>query len=235
MKNKNLSILLLVLLAAGCEGTGGRFDPNVVDKRDQGTAANPNVVQGFVPQMDPKRKVSEQDCSRPVDTSGGNLMCKGEPTAAEREAERRRLEEEERQRRLAAERRARMEEAERQAKAQREAEERAAREAAERERAELAARDAAALQARLAEEAALAAALKAREERERLAREEAEARARERAEQEARAAAELERQRQEQAWLEGRALLEKFVANYGKVEKFKDVSEPITGFLDKTR
>jgi hypothetical protein len=28
------------------------------------------------PPLDPKRKVSEQDCSRPVDLNAGNLKCK---------------------------------------------------------------------------------------------------------------------------------------------------------------
>jgi len=233
--NKNLVVVLVIASAAGCTGTGGRFDPEVVDKRDSMTAANPMVQEAYVPPMDERRKISEQDCSRPVDTSGGNLMCKGEPTAAEREAERRRLAEEERQRKLAAERRARMEEAERQAKAEREAAERAERERLERERAEALAAEEAARKARAAEEERLAAELKAREAREFQARAEAEALARQRAEQEAREAAERERQRLEQEWLAGRALLEKFVGTYGKVDKFKDVAEPISGFLDKTR
>lgn len=29
-----------------------------------------------VPPMDPKRKITEQDCSKPVDLDGGNLRCK---------------------------------------------------------------------------------------------------------------------------------------------------------------
>jgi len=28
------------------------------------------------PEMDPARKVTEQDCSKPVDLQGGNLRCK---------------------------------------------------------------------------------------------------------------------------------------------------------------
>jgi hypothetical protein len=72
MKKKNFAILAL-LLAAGCVG---RFDPDVVEKRDAGTAANPMVEQGYVPPMDDRRKVSEQDCSKPVDLAAGNLMCK---------------------------------------------------------------------------------------------------------------------------------------------------------------
>jgi len=73
---KILAVLFLVAVAAGCSGTGGRFDPGEVGKRDSGTAANPVVQEGYVPPMHPDRKVSEQDCSRPVDTGGGNLKCR---------------------------------------------------------------------------------------------------------------------------------------------------------------
>jgi type IV pilus biogenesis protein CpaD/CtpE len=72
MKKKNLA-MLVVLLLAGC---ASRFDPDTVAKRDSGTAANPVVQEGSVPEMDPKRKVSEQDCGKPVDTGAGNLMCR---------------------------------------------------------------------------------------------------------------------------------------------------------------
>jgi len=170
----------------------------------------------YVPPMDPTRKISEQDCSGTVEITTGNLMCMSPEAAA---VERRRRAEEEQQRKLAAERRAKIE-----------AEERAR---LERERAEQAAREEAARKARAAEEERLAAERKAREERERQEREAAEARARQLAEQQAREAA--ERQRLEQLWLEGRALLARFAATYGKVEEFKEVAEPITSFLDKTR
>ena len=231
---KNIAVFLLALLAAGCEGTGGRFDPNVVEKRDSGTAANPMVQQGFVPEMDPKRKVSEQDCSKPVDTSGGNLMCR-EVTEAERRAQ---LEEEERQAR------ARKEAQERAARERKEAEERAARERLERERAAQAALAAAALAARNAELERLAAerrrleeeaARKAREERERQEKAEADARARLLAAQEAREAAERECLRLEQERNDGRAMLESFVATYGKVAEFKEPSGHISAFLGKAR
>ena len=214
--NKTLAVLL-VIFAAGCA--------NAPQERTGGTVMDPTLGEIYVPPLDPKRKVSEQDCGGPVDIASGNLMCMG-PEAAE--AERRRLEEEERQRKLAAERRARMEEEARQARARMEAEERAR---LERERAEQLAREEAARKARAAEEERLAAERKAREERERQEREAA----RQRAEQEAREAAERERQRLEQEWLAGRALLERFVATYGKVEKFREVAVPISGFLDKTR
>jgi hypothetical protein len=192
--NKNLTVVLLLVLAAGC-GT-----------RPQEVSAPP---------MDPKRKVSEQDCSLPID-SDGNLMCR-EVSEAER--------------------RARIAEEERQARARREAVERAERERLERERAEQLAREEAARKARAAEEERLAAerrrleeeaARKAQEERERQE-------ARLRAEQEAREAAERECRRLEQERLDGRALLENFVATYGKVDEFKAIAGQITAFLAKAR
>ena len=228
--NNKLPILLLTLLA-GCAGTSG-YDADIADRRD------PNAIATYVPPMDPGRKVSEQDCGRAVNTGGGNLMCK----AYDPEAERRRQQEEERQRRLEAERRARLEEEERQAKARKEAAERAERERLERERAEQLAREEAARKAKAAEEERLAAERRrleaerlAREERERQEREAAEARARQLAEQRAREAAERERLRREKEWLEGRALLTKFVTNYGKAEDFKEVAGQINTFLDKPR
>ena len=198
--NKNMTALLLVL-AAGCAQDGA-----------------------YVPSMDPTRKVSEQDCSRPIlDDRGGNLMCR-EVTAAER--------------------RAKIAEEERQARARREADERAARERLERERAEQLAREEAARKQRVAEQERLAAerrrleeevARKAREERELEERKEAEARTRQRAEQEAREVAERECRRLEQERLDGRALLANFVATYGKVDEFKEIAGQITAFLDKAR
>src|SRR5688572_6996516 len=212
--NKYMTVVLLLVLAAGC-------------------SSNPRGGAG-APPMDPSRTVSEQDCTRPLDGDGGNLMCR-EVTEAER--------------------RGRVAEDERQAMARREAEERAARERVERERAEQLAREEAVRQQRAAEEERLAAERrrleaeaerKAQEERERQERAEAEARARQRAEQEAREArlraeqearevAERECRRLEQERLDGRALLANFVANYGKVEEFKGIAGQITAFLDKAR
>ncbi len=67
--HKNLTVILVVLLAAGCGSTG------------------------YPPPMDPTRKVSEQDCTRVINEDGGNLLCR-EVTAAEIRA---RIEERERQ------------------------------------------------------------------------------------------------------------------------------------------
>lgn len=200
---KNIAVLLLLVLAAGCSS-----------KPQDG---------GYAPPMDPTRKVSELDCSREIETGGANLMCR-EVTEAERLA--------------------RIAEEERRARARREAEERAARERLERERAEQLALEEAARKQRVAEEERLAAerrrleaeaARKAQEVRERQERAEAEARARLRAEQEAREAAERECRRLEQERLDGRALLENFVATYGKVEEYKGIAGQITAFLAKAR
>jgi membrane protein involved in colicin uptake len=194
--NKNFAVVLLLVLAAGC-------------------SSNPRD-ETYAPPMDETRKVSEQDCTRPILDDGGNLLCR-EITEAER--------------------RAMIEEEERQARARREAAERAERERLERERAEQLAREEAARKAREAEEARLAAerrrleeeaARKAQEERERRERAEAEARA-------AREAAARECRRLEQERSEGRALLESFVANYGKVDEFKEIAAQIAAFLAKPR
>jgi septal ring factor EnvC (AmiA/AmiB activator) len=198
--NKKITVVLLVL-AAGC--------------------SSPPRDGADVPPMDATRKVSEQDCSRPVDTDRGNLMCR-EVTEAER--------------------RAAIAEEERRARARKEAEERAARERLERERAEQLAREEAARKARAAEEERLAAerrrleaeaAAAAAAERERRERAEAEALARQRAEQEKREAAERECRRLEQERSDGRALLADFVAKYGKVEEFKAIAGQISAFLGK--
>jgi|SRR6185436_11428844 flagellar biosynthesis GTPase FlhF len=212
--NKNITAVLLLVLAAGCSSNPRDGAP--------------------VPPMDATRKVSEQDCSRPIDTDGGNLMCR-EVTEAERRA---RAAEEERQAR------AKREAAEREARAKREAEERAERERLERERAAQLALEEAARKQRAAEEERLAAerrrleaeaARKAEEERLLKEKAEAEARARLLAEQQAREAAERECRRLEQERLDGRALLENFVANYGKVEENKGIAGQISAFLGKPR
>ena len=215
-KNKNITValVLVLLLAAG-------------SSRPQDGV--------YVPPLDPKRKISEQDCTKPFDTDGrGNLLCR-ELTERERRAK---LAEQERQAR------AKREAEERAARAQREAEERAQRERLERERAEQLAREEAARKQRAAEEERLAAerarleaeaARKAEEERERQERLAEEARARQIAEQLAREEAERECRRLEQERADGRALLVNFVDNYGTVEENKGIAGQITAFLNKPR
>ncbi|HMH18797.1 MAG TPA: hypothetical protein VK572_11705 [Burkholderiales bacterium] len=205
--NKNITVVLFLVLAAGC-------------------SINPQ--DGGYPPMDPARKVSAQDCTRQIDsTDGGNLLCR-EVSEAERRA---RIAEEERQAtaRKEAEERAARERLERE-RAEQLAREEAARMARAAEEERLAAES-----RRLEAEAAAAAALKAQEERERLERAEAEARARQLAEQEAREAAARECRLLEQERSDGRALLANFVATYGKVDEFKEIAGQITAFLDKAR
>jgi translation initiation factor 4G len=208
--NKNITVVLLLVLAAGC---------------------STNPQDGAYPPMDPARKVSVQVCTRQIDTTdGGNLLCRDE-TEADRRA---RIAEEERQARARkeAEERAARERLERE-RAEQLALEEAARkaQAAEEERLAAERRRLEALEA----EAAAAAALKAQEERERLERAEAEARARQLAEQEAREAAVRECRRLEQERSDGRALLANFVATYGEVDEFKEIAGQITAFLGKAR
>jgi len=208
--NKNITVVLLLVLAAGC---------------------STNPQDGAYPPMDPARKVSVQVCTRVIDTTdGGNLLCRDE-TEADRRA---RIAEEERQARARkeAEERAARERLERE-RTEQLAREEAARmaRAAEEERLAAERRRLEALEA----EAAAAAALKAQEERERLERAEAEARARQLAEQEAREASVRECRRLEQERSDGRALLENFVVTYGKVDEFKVIAGQITAFLGKAR
>src|SRR5581483_6129316 len=162
--NRNITVVVLLVFAAGCAG-------------------NPWDGGASGPPMDPKRKISEQVCTSPLDDDGGNLLCR-QITEAEI--------------------RAKIAEEERQARARKEAAERAERERLARERAEQLAREAAARKAREAEEARLAAeaARKAQEERERQERLAAEARAR----REAAEAAARECRRLAQEAADGRAL-----------------------------
>ena len=78
-----LAALLLAFFSAAQGATGGKG-------ASVGAApAAPSASSGFtrggsgrVPDpraagpLDPKRKVNEQDCSKPVDLSAGNLKCK---------------------------------------------------------------------------------------------------------------------------------------------------------------
>ena len=212
-KNKNIAVVFVLVLATACV-------QNALAQAGSGGAQE----GGYVPPMDPKRKVNEQDCTKQVQTDGrGNLMCR---EVTERE------------------RRAMIAEQERQARAKKEAAERAERERLERERAEQLAREEAARKARAAEEERLAAerrrleeeaARKAEEERLRQEKLAEEARLRQIAEQEAREAAERECRRLEQLRADGRALLVEFVDNYSTVDENKGISKQITTFLNTPR
>jgi len=90
-----IAVLLLTGAAAPMTGKSGTASPG-----RQGPAATPatgaapaapaasggtytfwrtgviSPYYGRVPEMDPKRKISEQDCTRPIVLDGGNLKCK---------------------------------------------------------------------------------------------------------------------------------------------------------------
>jgi hypothetical protein len=159
--NKKITVVLLLVLAAGC---------------------STNPQDGAYP-MDPRRKVSVQICNRQVDTTdGGNLLCRDE-TAADRRA---RAEEEERQARARkeAEERATRERLERE-RAEQLAREEAARKALAAEQERLAA-ERRALEAAAALKAQQERELREKAEAEALARQRAEQEAREAAERECR-------------------------------------------------
>ena len=192
--NKNITVVLLLVLAAGCS------------TYPQGEA---------YPPMDPTRKISYRDCTRPfVNPEGGLLFCR-EVTEAERRA------------RIAEEERAARERLERE-RAEQLAREEAARKAQAAEEERLAA------ERRRVEEEAARKAQEERERQEKLAATlAAEALARQQAEQEAREAAARECRRLEQERSDGRALLADFVAKYGKVDEFKGMAGQISAFLGK--
>jgi hypothetical protein len=66
-----LTLALALALAAACTSDPARDSYGMA-----GTAANPALFPKAAPPMEPQRKVSEQDCSRPVDLSAGNLRCR---------------------------------------------------------------------------------------------------------------------------------------------------------------
>jgi hypothetical protein len=68
-----LSLALALTLAAACTS-----DPQPVrgSYGMSGAVAGPAQPATAAPEMDPGRKVSEQDCSGPVDLFAGNLRCK---------------------------------------------------------------------------------------------------------------------------------------------------------------
>jgi hypothetical protein len=75
--------LLLVLCGPSLGKTGGKGNgsPSVavqMQAKGGGGSASLRALRDprAAPPMDPTRKVSEQDCSKPVDLSVGNLKCK---------------------------------------------------------------------------------------------------------------------------------------------------------------
>jgi hypothetical protein len=63
----SLAILLCTLLAACASDDGRGYGMSNVGARQSVLTAPP---------LDPNRKVAEQDCSQPVATDRGNLLCR---------------------------------------------------------------------------------------------------------------------------------------------------------------
>ena len=94
--------ILLVILVTGCSAhthvsvNAGNSNSGVFVHADGGTALAallglsvlfgsyavergseiPTASSQYVPELDPGRKVSEQDCTKPVDYTLGNIRCK---------------------------------------------------------------------------------------------------------------------------------------------------------------
>ena len=75
-KGKNGALLSAAPAAASTPTTTGRGGGGVVLGGGvvAGRALYPDPR--YVPPMDPEREVSEQDCTKPVDLTRGNLKCK---------------------------------------------------------------------------------------------------------------------------------------------------------------
>jgi hypothetical protein len=67
-------VVVLALLAGGC-GSNRDAGQSYADRPETATGLMVEKRE-TVPPLDPSRKVSEQDCSMPVETGGGNLKCK---------------------------------------------------------------------------------------------------------------------------------------------------------------
>ena len=61
----------LILAAVKAEVIDGLIDAGI-----RHVEATSFVSPRAVPQLDPSRRINEQDCSKPIDWSAGNLRCK---------------------------------------------------------------------------------------------------------------------------------------------------------------
>ena len=72
--------LIPVNAAAGGKGSGGPSPAAQMQAKSTGGGGGGGSGNRYqdprkAPPMDPKRKVNEQDCSRPIDLAAGNLKC----------------------------------------------------------------------------------------------------------------------------------------------------------------
>jgi hypothetical protein len=70
--NSGAAVAGVVLYGAAVGAQDPRFAPDLSDS----TYAYDGFWARPVPELDPDRRISEQDCSRPLDLSLGNIRCK---------------------------------------------------------------------------------------------------------------------------------------------------------------
>ena len=81
-------IFLTLLVPLFCEGAGKGGPSAAAMMQSQSRAGGGGGGGGGrgyedprrAPPMDPKRRINEQDCTKPIDFSAGNLRCKGRDT-----------------------------------------------------------------------------------------------------------------------------------------------------------
>lgn len=82
MNYRLLIAAVLIGLACAC---ASKSDPGLAQAAPMATAPSQTyswmgspdyAVEGLIPGMERGRKVNDQDCSKPVDLSAGNLRCK---------------------------------------------------------------------------------------------------------------------------------------------------------------
>ena len=74
-----IAILLLVLSSVAEAAKGGKAPAPAAPVASNGfTRGGAGRMQDprTAPPLDPSRRVNEQDCSKPIDLSAGNLKCK---------------------------------------------------------------------------------------------------------------------------------------------------------------
>ena len=81
MDHRPLAALALAAILCAC---ASQKDPGQAQNAPMPARTAPTTtmqsadyaVEGPVPAMERGRKVNEQECTRPIDTAGGNLRCK---------------------------------------------------------------------------------------------------------------------------------------------------------------
>ena len=72
MIRPNYRLLLLSLAICGCSTQ----DPAVYGNTAAMQSSNRNAPAAPIPPLESSRKVNEQDCTKSIDLTGGNLRCK---------------------------------------------------------------------------------------------------------------------------------------------------------------